>query len=190
VSAPRVYVETLAVVLRASDRETDSEPQYALVGEFDIGADLAVDALSDELQRWAVDENLEPYIVETRRSIAQVGATGIGTQIALWLLAAGGTIALEEAWETIKARLPSGDQSIRRELDWLRQLEPGERPQYLAAALATALGARRAELTLLRSVEAAGEIDCVFETSTVEQYRVRATPDYYVIERLDRDARS
>lgn len=55
----------------------------------------------------------------------------------------------------------------------------------MAAALATALGARAAELTLVRTSKTAGEIEGLFETSTSERYRVRATPDYYLIDPVE-----
>jgi hypothetical protein len=179
------YVETLHFVVRQAEHGVDL-PSEALVGAFDVGEDVPLDEIFDKLHDWFVRENYEPFAVETRRSVAEVGATGIGTELVLTFLGAAGGVALNEAWQYVKTLLPRGDESVRSEFRWLREaVEPDERPQYLAESLARALEARSAELRLLDYSEAENEFRATFETSTGERYVVRATDELYRIERAE-----
>lgn len=176
-----VYIENLTVVIRGTTQERSDETTSALVGALEIGDEFPLDDLFEDLQEWLVRSELEPFEVETRRSIAQVGATGVGTQIIVWFLSAGGAIALHDAWEYLKKRVPRGEEAVRREFDWLRQLPVAERPSYLANSLAQALDARRAEIRLETFSETADEMVGTFTMSTGERYVVRATPENYLI---------
>lgn len=180
---PPIYVEALRVVVRQTDRPGDSAPASALVGAFDIGDDLPLDALVDELERWLVQRGREPFEIGTRRSRAHVGASGSGTEIAIWFLSAGGAVAIHEVWEYLKRRLPRGEEAVRRQFDWLRRLDPDELPDQLGWMLARSLDARRAELRLVEIARGEDEIRGTFETSTGERYLVRATDEVFLISR-------
>lgn len=180
------YVETLRVrVGVVPDDMKREDVADALVGAFDVGDEFDVDELSDELQAWIVRNGGGPYSVETRYSVAQVGATGIGSEIVIWFLGAGGAIALHEVWEYLKGRVPRGNDAVRKEFQWLRQLDAAEVPGYLAGTLAQALDARKAELQPVEIEAGDDEISGTFETSTGERYRIRATEEVFEIARVD-----
>jgi hypothetical protein len=183
--APPVYVENLSIVVRTTERETGSEPLRALLGSLEVGEDFPLDDLVEEVHSWLVQERLEPFEVEVRRSVAQVGATGIGTEIAIWFLAGAGTIAMKEAWEFIKSRVRDGDRRVRQEFEYLRKRDSDDLSDDLAQKLARSLDARRAELRLVDLVRDQDEIRGIYETSTGERYIIRVAAEFFLIERVN-----
>lgn len=178
------YAETFDVVVRETDEYGETPPTQALVGAFDIGDNLALEDLAADLRAWLADKDQPRFAVQTRRSVAEVGATGIGTEILLTLLGAAGGVALTDVWEYLKGRIPGGRDAVR-ERAYLRELDAEDLAEQLGAMVARAIDARRAELRLINVSRDAHEIRGTFETSTGERYEIRSAGAIFEISRVE-----
>ena len=171
-SQPRlVYVETLHVAVRELGSPPAESPlTNAAVLSFDVGDDFPLDSFEEEL-RHRLAKEVGLFGVETRRSVFEVGATGIGTQLLVSLFSGGGTAALVAVAAFLKNRIPRPHNDFQ----WLRQLDTEALADALRTTLSTAIDARRAELRLVDVSSNADEVHGTFETSTGERYIVRST---------------